>query len=550
MPGSLQPFLTSALLPAASHLQATGDITRLRELYLRSSRYLFTVGLPPFVLASVFAGDVITAWIGRPDPFAAAVLMLLAGGYLVNSSSNAMAFVCQGIGRPDIQARQSALQLVANILLSVVLLWWIGPLGAPLGTSLALLIGAVFFAVRFHPGDRHHHRRASPARCVGPCRCSRCRRRGGMDRLVWNGGRWPRRGAFQTPGGKRRLRGGLSGPVPRRRCGGQAGSAKPGIGDTPAAPRSDRVIRVAIVASFRRPCGIGDVAERLARALPAGCRSTLIDLPERDHPDEWRQTGRRCQGHEAVHIHYEYGLFHVVKPLRNRLAALLGRINAPTVVTLHDALPRLEPRWPHWRTLGDGVRDLAYLPFFSWWEAAQYRRADHWIAHTREVYARAAAAIPAHRLSLLPLPVPPVTRSWQWSPSDPPKIVTPGFIKRHKGYEILVEVLERLSGWTWVVAGGPQDESDRLFVIELKKSIEDAGLSDRVRFTGYCSEADVEAELARATLAVLPFHRAAASSSLAWAIACGTPVIAADLPGVPRGRRLRRRYRVGRRPRC
>jgi O-antigen/teichoic acid export membrane protein len=149
--GSFQPFLTSALLPAASHLQATGDITRLRELYLRSSRYLFTVGLPPFVLASVFAGDVITAWIGRPDPFAAAVLMLLTGGYLVNSSSNAMAFVCQGIGRPDIQARQSALQLVANILLSVVLLWWIGPLGAPLGTSLALLIGAVFFAVRFHP---------------------------------------------------------------------------------------------------------------------------------------------------------------------------------------------------------------------------------------------------------------------------------------------------------------------------------------------------------------------------------------------------------------
>ena len=148
--GSLQPFLTSALLPAASHLQATGDTARLREIYLRSSRYLFAVGLPPFVLAAVFAGDVVTAWIGRPDPFAAAVLVLLAGGYLVNSLSNAMAFVCQGIGRPDIQARQSALQLVANILLSLALLWWIGPLGAPLGTSLALLIGAGFFAAKFH----------------------------------------------------------------------------------------------------------------------------------------------------------------------------------------------------------------------------------------------------------------------------------------------------------------------------------------------------------------------------------------------------------------
>lgn len=149
--GTLQPFLTSALLPAASHLHATGDMTRLRELYHRTSRYLFAMGIPPFVLAAVFAGDLITAWIGRPDPLAAAVVMLLAGGYLVNASSNAMAFVCQGIGRPDIQARQSAVQLVANVVLSISLLWWIGPLGAPLGTSLALLIGAGFFAVCFHP---------------------------------------------------------------------------------------------------------------------------------------------------------------------------------------------------------------------------------------------------------------------------------------------------------------------------------------------------------------------------------------------------------------
>lgn len=149
--GTLQPFLTSALLPAASHLHATGDATRLRELYHRASGYLFALGIPLFVFAAVFARELITAWIGHPDPLAAAVIMLLAGGYLVNSSSNAMAFVCQGIGRPDIQARQSALQLVANIVLSVALLWWLGPLGAPLGTSLALLIGAGYFAVRFHP---------------------------------------------------------------------------------------------------------------------------------------------------------------------------------------------------------------------------------------------------------------------------------------------------------------------------------------------------------------------------------------------------------------
>jgi O-antigen/teichoic acid export membrane protein len=149
--GSFQPYLAAALLPAASQLDATGDRDRLVALYHRASRYLFMVGVPVFVFLAVHASVVITAWLGKPDQMAARVLQLLAAGTMVNSLSNAMAFVCQGIGRPDIQAWQSAFQLVANIVLSVLLFWLIGPLGAPAGTSLALILGAAVFATRFHP---------------------------------------------------------------------------------------------------------------------------------------------------------------------------------------------------------------------------------------------------------------------------------------------------------------------------------------------------------------------------------------------------------------
>jgi O-antigen/teichoic acid export membrane protein len=149
--GSFQPFLAAALLPAASHLHAEGETAGLVELYERASRYLFLVGVPLFVFILVNSPDLVTAWLGRPDPMASAVLRLLAVGYMVNSLSNAMAFVCQGIGRPDIQARQSAVQLAANLVLSVLLFRLLGPLGPPLGTSLALILGAWFFAVKFHP---------------------------------------------------------------------------------------------------------------------------------------------------------------------------------------------------------------------------------------------------------------------------------------------------------------------------------------------------------------------------------------------------------------
>jgi O-antigen/teichoic acid export membrane protein len=149
--GSFQPYLAAALLPAASHLHARGEGVRLVEMYERASRYLFLVGVPLFVFIMMNSSDLVTAWLGRPHPMASTVLRLLAVGYMVNSLSNAMAFVCQGIGRPDIQAWQSAFQLVANIVLSVFLYHLIGPLGPPLGTSLAFILGAWLFAAKFHP---------------------------------------------------------------------------------------------------------------------------------------------------------------------------------------------------------------------------------------------------------------------------------------------------------------------------------------------------------------------------------------------------------------
>lgn len=149
--GSFQPFLAAALLPAASGLEAAGQRDRLVTMYERASRTLFLVGIPPFALIFATAPALVTTWLGHPDPLAAGVLRLLSAGVLVNSSSTAMANVCQGIGRPDIQAWQSALQLLTNIVASVALFRLIGPMGPPLGTSLALIVGAAIFAVSFHP---------------------------------------------------------------------------------------------------------------------------------------------------------------------------------------------------------------------------------------------------------------------------------------------------------------------------------------------------------------------------------------------------------------
>ncbi|HBI15907.1 MAG TPA: hypothetical protein DDY20_10410 [Desulfobulbaceae bacterium] len=148
--GSLQPFLAAALLPAGSHLAATGDMDGLRAIYRKAYRYLFLVGLPPFFFLAVHAEAIMRVWLGHADHRAASLLVLLSAGYAANSLSNGMAYVCQGVGRPDIQAAQSFVQLLLNVGLSAVLFLLIGPLGAAVGTSLSLLAGAALFVVFFH----------------------------------------------------------------------------------------------------------------------------------------------------------------------------------------------------------------------------------------------------------------------------------------------------------------------------------------------------------------------------------------------------------------
>lgn len=148
--GSLHPYLAGGLLPASSHLAAANDLAELRRLYRTASIHLFLIGIPLFAFLAAYAPDLMTAWMGRPQPEAARVLLILSAGFMVNTLSNGMAFICQGIGEAGLQMRQSVLQMTANLVLSILLLVAIGPYGAPLGTSLALMIGAAYFLVLFH----------------------------------------------------------------------------------------------------------------------------------------------------------------------------------------------------------------------------------------------------------------------------------------------------------------------------------------------------------------------------------------------------------------
>jgi glycosyltransferase involved in cell wall biosynthesis len=293
------------------------------------------------------------------------------------------------------------------------------------------------------------------------------------------------------------------------------------------------MIRVAVIAPERLPCGIADYVALHLDRFPEDIEPRLLAMPGANRsPTDWRRLAFEANACDLVHVHFECGLFAPVKPWRNRYLDFMGAIERPRLVTLHDAFPRLLPRWQSsrpWR-LGHLARDLACLPLFSGWDQRHYRQADHCIVHTETLHALAADQVGSDRVSLLPMPVPETERRWRGMTEGPTRLITPGFIKPHKGYERLLNLLAVRKNWHWTLAGEPQNSVDATYAEQLRTKIRALGLDGRVEISGHLSRNDMESRMAEAALAVFPFRHTAGSSSIAWAMGVGLPVVTTDLP--------------------
>ena len=140
--------VSAVMFPAASALAASGDVLRLRLIYLKASRYVVYVNLSALLLIGVFAEPLLRHWVGADFATGGAlVLQLVALGQFVDSLTNLPSLVNDGRGHPRITGLFAAVRALLGLALVYLLVQQLAIVGAAWGHLLSgLLMSAAFIA--------------------------------------------------------------------------------------------------------------------------------------------------------------------------------------------------------------------------------------------------------------------------------------------------------------------------------------------------------------------------------------------------------------------
>ena len=207
-----------------------------------------------------------------------------------------------------------------------------------------------------------------------------------------------------------------------------------------------------------------------------------------------------------------------------RLEAFLAACRRPTIATLHDVYAP-----DGWREgwLDAGILGVRRLTLAARWL----------VVHSDEERGRLAGVAPERMVGVVPHFVEP--RDLPMARSEAKRLLglegrrvltLLGFMTRRKGHRLVLESIPQLPDDVFIVFAGAPIAGREARGDELATYARDLGVADRVRFTGYVPDAELERILAATDVAVCPFRDMSASGSLATWISTRRPIVTSDLP--------------------
>ncbi len=138
VPQLVSAQFTKTLLPIASSTHAVAE-DRLTAVYLVGLRVSLALFIPLGIVVAVFAGPILTVWVGSEHATGTLVVQILVLAGLLDTTLWPAAAVLQGMNRHRLLAAATAASGVMNLVLSLAL---VGPYGAT-GVAVGTLIPTV-----------------------------------------------------------------------------------------------------------------------------------------------------------------------------------------------------------------------------------------------------------------------------------------------------------------------------------------------------------------------------------------------------------------------
>jgi O-antigen/teichoic acid export membrane protein len=137
--------LSQIFTPMSSHFEATGELGRLRRVFIVGNRACAFLAFPACVGILFLGRSAIEVWVGAKYGWCYGLLIILLIPHVIQFAQLASPKLLYGIARHSILGKARLIEAAANILLSIILLHYYGIWGVALGTAIPKFCASVFF---------------------------------------------------------------------------------------------------------------------------------------------------------------------------------------------------------------------------------------------------------------------------------------------------------------------------------------------------------------------------------------------------------------------
>lgn len=276
----------------------------------------------------------------------------------------------------------------------------------------------------------------------------------------------------------------------------------------------------AIVLAPPESCGgIGRYAEQLRSKLAQKINTEHLALHENMNSLDYINTAVHATDRDVAHLHFEYGQFRpklLYAPLFFSVLFILARLrNVPVIVTVHEVWTtetvgelRYRYVWLVHLLLSVTASQLVFMTESSESDFRPQNVSKHSIVpHGVDIGAVRDINI-SHARSMLDLGV------------NDTIVSQIGYVSRRKGTDEFLELANNHPEHTFIVAGGPLREEDKMYYERVIRSV-----PANARVTGILPDNEFHAAFVATDVAVLAYRDIRQSGILNWCFAYGVPVV-------------------------